>query len=72
LKATEGFARSNWCSTNKRSLSGTLGWVSWTIARLGGWTGYASERPPGPITMHNGLQRFVAMVEGASLVLGIT
>jgi Transposase DDE domain len=51
---------------------GTLGWASWTIARLGGWTGYASERPPGPITMHNGLQRFVAMVEGASLVLGIT
>jgi hypothetical protein len=51
---------------------GTLGWVSWTIARLGGWTGYASERPPGPITMHNGLQRFAAMVEGASLVLGIT
>jgi hypothetical protein len=51
---------------------GTLGWASWTIARLGGWTGYASARPPGPITMHNGLQRFVAMVEGASLVLGIT
>jgi Transposase DDE domain len=51
---------------------GTLGWASWTIARLGGWTGYASERPPGPITMRNGLQRFVAMVEGASLVLGIT
>jgi hypothetical protein len=51
---------------------GTLGWASWTIARLGGWTGYASERPPGPITMHNGLQRFAAMVEGASLVLGIT
>jgi Transposase DDE domain len=47
--------------------AGTLGWGSWTIARLGGWTGYASERPPGPITMHNGLQRFVAMVEGASL-----
>lgn len=51
---------------------GTLGWASWTIARLGGWTGYASERPPGPITMHNGLQRFAAMVEGASLVLGVT
>ena len=50
----------------------TLGWASWTIARLGGWTGYASERPPGPITMHNGLQRFAAIVEGASLVLGVT
>jgi hypothetical protein len=50
----------------------TLGWASWTIARLGGWTGYASERPPGPITMHNGLQRFAAIVEGASLILGVT
>jgi hypothetical protein len=26
---------------------GTLGWASWTIARLGGWTGYATERPAG-------------------------
>lgn len=51
---------------------GTLGWASWTIARLGGWTGYASESPPGPITMHRGLQRFAAIVEGASLVLGVT
>ena len=51
---------------------GTLGWAAWTIARLGGWTGYASERPPGPITMHNGLQRFAAIVEGASLILGVT
>jgi hypothetical protein len=51
---------------------GTLGSASWTIARLGGWTGYASESPPGPITMHRGLQRFAAIVEGASLVLGLT
>jgi hypothetical protein len=51
---------------------GTLGWAAWTIARLGGWTGYASERPPGPITMHNGLRRFAAIVEGASLILGVT
>ena len=51
---------------------GLLGWASWTIARLGGWTGYASESPPGPITMHRGLQRFAAIVGGASLVLGLT
>jgi DDE family transposase len=45
-------------------LRGTLGRGSWTIARLGGWNGYASERPPGPITMRNGLQRFDAMLQG--------
>jgi DDE family transposase len=45
----------------------TLAWAAWIIARLGGWTGYASERPPGPITMRNGLNRFAAIHQGYSL-----
>jgi hypothetical protein len=40
--------------------AGSLAWASWTIARLGGWKGYASESPPGPITMRHGLTRFEA------------
>src|SRR6266545_4837987 len=36
----------------------SIGWLAWIIARLGGWTGYASERPPGPITMRRGWHRF--------------
>ncbi len=36
----------------------TLAWAAWAIAKLGGWTGYASHRPPGPITFHLGLARF--------------
>lgn len=47
----------------------TLAWASWVIARLGGWTGYKSERKPGPITMYNGLTRFQAIAQGFALAL---
>ena len=42
----------------------TLSWASWTIARLGGWKGYASEAPPGPITFSKGLLSFKLRFEG--------
>jgi hypothetical protein len=42
----------------------TLAWAAWTIARLGGWTGYETERSTGPITMRDGIQRFNAIVQG--------
>jgi hypothetical protein len=45
----------------------SLAWAAWPIARLGGWNGYASERPPGPITFVRGLERFHAIVDGFSL-----
>ena len=46
---------------------GSLAWAAWAIARLGGWKGYATERPPGPITFANGLKRFHAICEGYDL-----
>jgi len=45
----------------------SLAWAAWCIARLGGWNGYASERPPGPITFARGLRRFHAIAEGFAL-----
>jgi hypothetical protein len=45
----------------------SIAWLSWIIARLGGWTGYASERPPGPITMRRGWQRFEQIAHGWTL-----
>lgn len=45
----------------------SIAWLAWIIARLGGWTGYASERPPGPITMRRGWHRFEQMSQGWNL-----
>jgi hypothetical protein len=42
----------------------SLAWAAWSVARLGGWTGYESERSTGPITMSHGLTRFNAIAEG--------
>lgn len=47
--------------------SKTLAWAAWIIAKLGGWTGYASHRPPGPITFHIGMTRFHSLVLGRAL-----
>ena len=44
-----------------------LSWASWIIARLGGWKGYQSQKPPGPITMKNGLEKFAIYMEAFKL-----
>jgi DDE family transposase len=45
----------------------SLAWATWIIARLGGWNGYASSKPPGPITIGRGLERFFAISMGHHL-----
>ena len=45
----------------------SLAWAAWIIARLGGWNGYASSKPPGPITFYNGLAYFRACADGWAL-----
>jgi hypothetical protein len=41
-----------------------LSWASWVIARIGGWKGYIKQRPPGPITMKRGLDKFDLIYQG--------
>ena len=45
----------------------SLAWAAWIIGRLGGWDGYPSSKPPGPITFRNGLEYFNAVAAGWSL-----
>lgn len=42
----------------------TMAWAAWIIAKLGGWNGYASSKPPGPITFYNGFAYFRACADG--------
>lgn len=39
----------------------------WIIARIGGWKGYKSQRPPGMTTLFNGLRKFYDVFIGWSL-----
>lgn len=41
-----------------------LSWATWIIARLGGWKNYNSKRPPGPIILKKGLDRFNNIYQG--------
>jgi len=45
-----------------------LSWASWIIGRLGGWKGYASRKPPGPITMKRGLEIFSSYMEAYEIM----
>jgi hypothetical protein len=45
----------------------SLAWAAWIIGRLGGWDGYPSSKPPGPITMKHCLEYFHAAAAGWNL-----
>jgi hypothetical protein len=47
---------------------GSLAWLAWIVARLGGWNCY--YKPPGPKTMARGWRRFEAMVQGYLIAEG--
>lgn len=45
----------------------SLAWATWIIARLGGWLGYQSQRPPGIATLVKGLRQFESIFHGWNL-----
>jgi len=48
----------------------SLPWLSWIVARLGGWNCY--YKPPGPKTMRAGWDRLAAMVAGYHIAKSVT
>ena len=47
----------------------SLAFAAWVIGRLGGWSGYKSQRPPGPIDMLNGLKIFYQRMQGYNMIV---
>ena len=46
---------------------GSLAWLAWVVARLGGWSGYARYGKAGPKTIAAGWQIFTTMRHGWAL-----
>lgn len=45
----------------------SLPWATWYVARLGGWSGYASQHPPGIATLACGMRQFDSIFLGWQL-----
>ena len=48
----------------------SLPWLSWIVARLGGWNCY--YKPPGPKTMRAGWDRLAAMAAGYHIAKAVS
>ncbi|MFN6530292.1 hypothetical protein [Nostoc sp. ChiSLP03a] len=46
---------------------GCLPWATWIVARLGGWSGYLSQKPPGMPTLVRGFRQFESLFFGWKL-----
>ena len=48
---------------------GSLQWATWAMGRLGGWSGYQSQGPPGYISIKDGIDRFYDKADGFQMAL---
>ena len=48
---------------------GSLQWATWAMGRLGGWSGYKSQGPPGYISIKDGVDRFYDKADGFQMAL---
>jgi hypothetical protein len=48
---------------------GSLQWAAWAMGRLGGWSGYKSQGPPGYISIKDGIDRFYDKADGFQMAL---
>lgn len=46
---------------------GSLAWLAWIVARLGGRKGCKPERPPGPVALGHGWKQFDAIARGSAV-----
>ena len=67
LKAVNETLQGNTEKSKNTSNPNILAWATWVIARLGGWKNYNSKRPPGPIILKKGLDRFGNIYHGWEL-----
>ncbi len=49
--------------------TGSLQWATWAMGRLGGWSGYQSQGPPGYISIKDGTDRFYDKADGFQMAL---
>lgn len=71
LATLDGLSKTQYAPRTERQKNphpkDSLAWAAWLIARLGGWDGYPSSKPPGPITFKTGIDQLKALAKGWAL-----
>jgi hypothetical protein len=74
IKCLEGLNKTLQADSQKienKNNPNQLSWATWIIARLGGWKASDRGRPPGPIILKRGLDKFATIYQGYKLALSL-